>query len=186
MNPGNKLSKIIMNKDKEKIIKKANEVTQNDQQSVDKNTDEGANKVKELETKIVELENNWKRALADYSNQQKRFNEERDEIRKRASEILLLNLLPVLDNMEMLLKHNNDIGFKMIAKELQKTVKEAGLEEIDTTEKSFDIATMEAVDSAEGEENKVLETKAKGYLLNGKLIRPAKVVVGKKLKEEQK
>lgn len=143
-------------------------------------------KIIELETKIVELENNWKRALADYNNQQKRFNEEKEEIRKRANEILLLNLLPILDNMEMLLKHSQDIGFKMIAKELQKIVKEAGLEDIDPKDKDFDVTTMEAIDSIEGEENKVLETNSKGYLLNGKLIRPAKVIVGKKFKEEQK
>jgi molecular chaperone GrpE len=145
------------------------------------------NKIQELETKLVEMENNWKRALADYTNQQKRFNEEREEIRTRANEILLLNLLPIVDNMEMLLQHTNDMGFKMIAKELQKVVNMAGLEEINTLDKKFDVTTMEAVDSKEGELNKVLETKAKGYLLNGKLIRPAKVVVGKNInKEEQK
>ena len=88
--------------------------------------------------------------------------------------------------MEMLLQHSNDMGFKMITKELQKTVNQAGLTEIETTQKDFDVKTMEAVDTADGEENKVIETKAKGYFLNGKLIRPAKVVVGKKLKEEQK
>jgi len=145
------------------------------------------NKIQELETKLVEMENNWKRALADYTNQQKRFNEEREEIRKRANEILLLNLLPIVDNMDMLLQHTNDMGFKMIAKELQKIVSMAGLEEINTLDKEFDVTTMEAVDSKEGELNKVLETKAKGYFLNGKLIRPAKVVVGKNInKEEQK
>jgi len=176
-----------MNKDKDKIIQKNNEVKETDQQNQDSTNDSQntSTKVTDLETKIVELENNWKRALADYSNQQKRFNEEKEEVRKRANELLLLNLLPILDNMEMLLQHNQDMGFKMITKELQKTVKEFGLEDIETDNKSFDVTTMEAVDSAEGEENKVMETKIKGYLLNGKLIRPAKVIVGKKLKEEQ-
>lgn len=143
-------------------------------------------KIQELETKIIEMENNWKRALADYQNQQKRFNEEKEEIRKRSNEILLLNLLPVVDNMEMLLQHSEDMGFKMITKELQKILRESGLEEVETENKDFDLSKMEAIDSSEGEENKVIETKIKGYLLNGKLIRPAKVVVGKKLKEEQK
>ena len=151
----------------------------------EKNTkNKHTSEIQELETKLVEMENNWRRALADYNNQHKRFNEEKEEIRKRSNEILVLNLLPVLDNMEMLVKHNEDAGFKMILKELLRTLKEVGLEEIDVDGKDFDIKLMEAVGTAHGEGNKILKTENKGYFLNGKLIRPAKVIVGKNNKEE--
>jgi molecular chaperone GrpE len=143
-------------------------------------------KEQELETKLVDMENNWKRALADYTNQQNRFNEEKFDIRKRANELLILSLLPVLDNMEMLIKHNEDMGFKMIFKDMLKTLKEAGLEEIEVLDKPLDVTLMEAVDSEEGIENQVLKIERKGYFLNGKLIRPAKVIVGKNNKEESK
>jgi len=152
----------------------------------EKDTNKHALKIQELETKLVEMENNWKRALADYTNQQKRFNEEKEDIRKRANEILVLNLLPILDNMEMLIKHSEDAGFKMIVKEMLKVLKDVGLEEIETDDKEFNTQIMDAVDIAEGRDNQVLKIEQKGYVLNGKLIRPAKVVVGRSIKEEQK
>jgi molecular chaperone GrpE len=168
-----------MNKDKEE--KKDNIKTPQDTKS---SIEDLEHKVTELESNLIQMENNWKRALADYTNQQKRLNEERDEIRTRANEMLVLNLLPVLDNMEMLIKHNEDAGFKMIFKEMLKTLKEAGLEEIDVIGKELDVKTMEAIDTEEGEENKIIKIDRKGYFLNGKLIRPAKVIVGKNKEEK--
>jgi len=157
-----------------------------DKDKKDNITETQKEEIQKLETKVVELDNNWKRALADYTNQQKRFAEEREDIRKRASELLILNLLPVLDNMEMLVKHNEDMGFKMIFKDMIKALKESGLEEIEVLNKPLDVTLMEAVDSEEGLENQVLKIERKGYFLNGKLIRPAKVIVGKNNKEESK
>ena len=159
-----------MNKDKDNLTKKHKDTAQSS------NND---NAVQDLQNKLDEMQNNWKRALADYSNLQKRFVNERQEIMQRANEVLLLSLLPVLDNMELLLKHNEDQGFKMIAKELQKIVENAGLTSIETDNKKFDLNTMEAIETKQGEQDMVIETVTKGYFLNGKLIRPAKVVVGK-------
>lgn len=141
------------------------------------------NQIKELNEKVESATNNWKRALADYNNLQKRFEIETQQIRQRANEMLLLNILPVIDNMELLLKHSDDQGFKMIHKELNKVVQNAGLTEIKTENEIFDLNTMEAIETKQGEEDKVLETITKGYMLNGKLIRPAKVVVGKNKEE---
>jgi len=143
-----------------------------------------ADVINNLQLKHTEMQNNWKRALADYDNLQKRFINEKQEIHQRANELLLLNLLPVIDNMQMLLKHSKDEGFKMIVKELQKIVNSAGLVEVETENKKFDLNVMEAIETKQGEENIVIETITKGYFLNGKLIRPAKVVVGKNMEEK--
>jgi molecular chaperone GrpE len=135
-------------------------------------------RIKELEEKLVEMENNWKRALADYINFKKRTEEERSNLIKMATSMLLIRLLSVLDNFENASKHLKDEGFDMSLKELQIILKDEGLEEVKTDTKDFNPETMEAVESVEGEKGKVIETTRKGYALNGKLLRPAQVKVG--------
>ena len=71
-------------------------------------------KIKDLEVKIVELENNWKRALADYQNLQKRTAEEKLSFVSFANSNVIRKLLPILDNLEMVQKHINDEGISMI------------------------------------------------------------------------
>ncbi len=141
-------------------------------------------KQRELEEKVNELENNWKRALADYINLQRRIDEEKCNIRVMANELLLRKLLPITDNMETLSNHIKDDGLNLILNEFTKVLKEEGIKEVETQDKEFDSNTMEAVETAEGEKNKVISTKQKGYFLNGKLIRPARVIVGQGNKEE--
>ncbi|HSX39824.1 MAG TPA: nucleotide exchange factor GrpE [Candidatus Saccharimonadales bacterium] len=133
-----------------------------------------------LEERISELENNWKRALADYKNLEKRVSEEKEALRDFANLVLLSRLLPILDNLEMAQVHLNDEGLKYTIKEFKQVLEDEGLREIDPTNKEFDAATMEAVEMVDGEENKVIEPLRKGYLLRDKLIRPARVKVGKK------
>ena len=96
-----------------------------------------------------------------------------------AKETVIRHLIPSLDNFEMAKKHCEDKGFDMAIKEFFKILKELGVEEVETESKDFDAETMEAVESVEGEKNKVIEVLRKGYFLDGKLIRPARVNVGK-------
>lgn len=150
-----------------------------------KNTDPAAGvnaadtKVRELEGRIAELEYSWKRALADYKNFEKRTAEERLTLVSLANLVLIESLLPILDNLESLDCHLSDDGLKLIVKSFRQTLEKAGLKEIDTQDKTFDPSTMEAVDTVEGEKNKVVTVVLKGYLLGDKLVRPARVKVGK-------
>lgn len=140
-------------------------------------------KIKELEERIEELENNWKRALADYRNLVKRTEEERIDFVNYTNAAVLKRFIPILDNLELLEKHIDDIGLKMIAKEFKQILNEEGLVEVLPLGMDFDSSTMEAIESIPGEKNKVVEILNKGYLLKDKLVRPARVKVGNGEKE---
>ena len=132
------------------------------------------------------MENNWKRALADYKNLEKRNVEERVEFVSYSNALLISKLLSVLDNLELLEKHNADIGLKLTLKDFRQILNEEGLLEIDAAGKDFDSNVMEAIETVDGEEGRAVEIVSKGYMLKNKLLRPAKVKVGQKHKEENK
>jgi|SRR3989339_88151 len=140
-------------------------------------------KIETLEKKIKELEDCWKRALADYKNLEKRVEEDKDGWKFFANERLILRILPVIDNLERLKKHMDDKGLDLIIKDMVSSLKEFGVEEVNSEKAEFDPMLMEALEIVEGEKNKVVETVSKGYLLNNKLIRPAVVKVGNGQKE---
>ena len=135
--------------------------------------------VEMMQDKLDEMENNWKRALADYKNLQKRVEEEKSEMILLSNISLVSRLIPVLDNLELMEKHLKDEGIKLIAKEFKQVLKDVGVEELDVESKDFDPAVMEAVEVVEGKEGKVLEVTQKGYKIFDKLLRPARVKVGK-------
>lgn len=136
-----------------------------------------------LEIEKKEFENNWKRALADYQNLQKRVEEEKKETISYANAILLMRFLPVLDNLKMMLMHNEDVGLKMTIKEFEKVLEEEGVMEIKCIGEGFDATKMEALELVEGTPGKVVEITKAGYMLKNKVIRPALVKVGR---EEEK
>ncbi len=144
-----------------------------------------AKKIDNTQNKIEELTNNWRRALADYQNLQKRTAEEREAVVKFANTILILKLLPTLDNLEKAIAHlgNNNVedGLKMVIKQFKDVLRQEGVEEIEALGLEFNPDTMEAIEIVGGEENnKVMEVVAPGFTLSGKIIRPAKVKVSKK------
>jgi len=140
-------------------------------------------KIEILEKKIEELEDCWKRALADYKNLEKRVQEDKEDWKFFANERLIRRILPVIDNLERLKKHMADKGLDLIIKDLVSGLKEFGVEETNSENAEFDPMKMEAIETVQGEKNKVVETVSKGYLLNNKLIRPAVVKVGNGQKE---
>ena len=146
--------------------------------------DESLNKDVE---RITELENNWKRALADYQNLQKRVAEERESIVKFANAMLVLRVLPILDSLYAMQKHDDDLGLRMTIKEFEKILDEEGVKEIEAEGKTFDPHMIEAIEKVEGEEGKVMEVSQKGYMYKHKVLRPARVKVGgaKSAKEEK-
>lgn len=139
-----------------------------------------------LKKRIEDLENQSRlnrdqlmRAVADYRNLEKRVDEEKREFVKFANRDLLLRLIPAFDTMFLAEKYVADEGIKLTIDSVRKALKDVGVEEIVTNGENFNPHLMEAVTIEEGEENKVLETMMPGYTLNGKLIRPAQVKVGK-------
>src|SRR3989344_9194723 len=133
----------------------------------------------ELKQKIEDLENQLLRAVADYRNLEKRTEEEKREFVKFANRDLLLRLIPAFDTLFLAEKYIADEGIKITIRHLQDALREQGVEKIRCEGEMFDPEKMEVVATDAGEENKVLEELRPGFMLNGKLIRPAQVKVGK-------
>lgn len=152
--------------------------------SDDKKKKEGEEKVEEkkcvgCKDRCEELEEQVKRVLADYQNLEKRTIEDRKNWIKMANKELLLRLLPVLDTLILANKHVKNDGLELSIKQFQDVLKEEGLERVETTGCKFNPETMECVETVDGEEGKVIEELSAGYLLNDKLLRPARVKVGR-------
>ncbi len=127
-----------------------------------------------------ELENKYKRALADYQNLLKQTAKEKQEFAKYANEHLLNEILPVYDNFKIALTHSdkkNDKwieGVNYVVKQFKTVLENAGIEEIETVGKKFDHNLMEAID---GKGETVKQEARPGYKLRGKVIVPAKVIL---------
>lgn len=142
--------------------------------------------IKQLEEKIADLENQFKRAVADYQNLEKRIQEDIIVAVGYSKAQLINKVLPALDSLDQAVEGANGSeansgwlkGTMMAVKQLRQALAEEGLVEIDTSGK-FDPVYHEAVDIQEGDEGKILQVVLRGYTLNGRVIRPAKVVVGK-------
>ncbi len=132
-----------------------------------------------LKSQITELENNWKRALADYKNLVERTNKEKKEFYEFANTNVLQSFLPVYDSLEMLSKYSQDQGLALTVKQFKQVFSEEGVKEIEVLGKEYNEQEMEAVDMVEGEKNMVIEELSKGFFYKGKLLRPARVKVGK-------
>lgn len=137
-------------------------------------------KNEELQQRIEELEDKYKRALADYQNLEKRAVGERREWIKTANKDLLLRLLPGLDALMLAARHVSDQGLKLSIEKFLEILKNEGVEKIETAEKMFDPISMECIEIVEGEEGKVIEELRFGYRLYDNILRPAQVRVGKK------
>jgi molecular chaperone GrpE len=125
------------------------------------------------------LENQLKRALADYQNLEKRVLDEKSTWIKIANKDLLLKLLPGLDNLILAEKHTKDTGVKISIEHFLQTLEQVGVKKIQTVGLSFNPEFMEAVATIEGEEGKVVEEVRAGYTLFDIILRPSQVVVGK-------
>lgn len=140
---------------------------------------DGNLELEQLKQKLEEADNNFRRALADYQNLQKRFNEERRSLILASNRDLILRILSVLDTLELANKHDESEGLKVSIKQFLDVLKSEGVEKIETNDKEFNPATMEAIAIDKGPDGKVLEEIRPGYILNEKLLRAAQVKVGK-------
>lgn len=131
------------------------------------------------ESKEKEHIEKLQRLQAEFENFRKRAEKERQDNMINANSNLVFQLLKVLDNFELALKHNNDKGVILIYEELNKILEKQGLEVINT-KGAFNPKIHEAVIKVEGEkEGVILEEIQRGYMLNHKLLRASKVKIGK-------
>lgn len=150
---------------------------------------------KHLEDTIDSLENQLKRAVADYRNLESRISQGRSELTNFVGAELVRKLLPILDHLEQVLtgiseeeKQSGWVkGVELAVKEFKQVLQQEGLDEIVAdpsislgTGSQFDPSLHEAIDTQEGGDNKILKVVRIGYTLNGKVLRPAQVVVGRK------
>jgi len=132
----------------------------------------------------------WQRSKADFLNYKKEEAERVKEIIKYANSELILKILPVLDNFDLVKKelpdhlNNNEYlkGVFRIKHQLQDFLKNQGVEVIDCLGKNFDPNFQEAIEEIEGRDKEpgiVVEEVQKGYIIDGKVLRPAKVKISK-------
>ena len=164
----------------------AEKAAQESDEGADENA--GPETLTEAQEAIAELNERIVRLTADFDNFRKRAQREKDEARQFANQGLLEKLLPVLDNFEMALTAVKDAdpsvrdGVQMILDQLLGVLKESGVEPVDATGKPFDPNLHEALsqeETTEVEEGTVGQQVQRGYKLNDRLVRPARVVVAK-------
>ncbi len=136
------------------------------------------------------------RLQADFDNYKKRLEKERIEFIKFANEGIIIEILKILDDFERAVeagrtKHDFDIlykGIEMIHKDLMEFLKQEGIKEIEAKGKLFNPHEHEAMMQEETDvhpEDYVIEELQKGYIFNGRVIRPAKVKVAKGPKNKE-
>jgi molecular chaperone GrpE len=143
-----------------------------------------------VSTELEETKDKFLRGLADFDNYRKRVNREREQLVRCANEDLIKRFLEVVDNLERALAAASDThdldafkqGVELIYQHLKEVLTREGLCPIACLGEAFDPNFHEAVMALEkdGEEpEKVIEEIQKGYTLDGRVIRPSKVVVSK-------
>ena len=138
-------------------------------------------KLKEAEAKAKEYLDGWQRAQADFANLRRRDEEAKFEFIKFAKLSVILELIPVLDSLNLALSHGNK-DVKPVYDQFLSILRQNGLEELNPLGEVFDPKYHETIgvvptDELE-KEHKILEVIQKGYILVGKIIRPAKVKIG--------
>ena len=162
----------------EKVVKKAEEMTK--QELLKKLTD-----TREEAEKNYDL---YTRTYAEMENIKKRGIKEREELAKYANESIIKEILPVIDNLDKAISHaqndeNSSVlveGLELTRDGLVKALEKAGLKEVEALEKPFDPNFHESVsqqiDDTVAPGHVIMELQ-KGYLLNGRLMRPSMVVI---------
>jgi len=132
-----------------------------------------------------DLEDRYKRILAEFENFKKRSAKERDGLYSSVMSDIIEVILPVLDNLENAAKvetkdENYKQGVEMVLKQLKDVLMSKGVEEIETVGKIFDPELHEAVSSIqdeEKEEKEIVQEYRKGYKIGNKVIRHSMVIV---------
>ena len=149
------------------------------------------NEAKELKSQLTELRDKYLRLMAEFDNYKKRTLKEKVDLMKTAAQDTMAALLPVLDDFDRARKMaeaegSTEVfseGVQLVYHKLYQVLKTRGLEPMNTENVEFDPERHDAITEIPAPEEsfkgKVMDTVEKGYLLNDKIIRYAKVVVGR-------
>ena len=150
---------------------------------------EAEQQISELNDKIAELNDKLLRQVADFTNYRRQQQKNIADLILNGGAKVIESILPILDDMERAQQNiasddNIDVareGLEMIFSKLQSTLGKHGLSKMDTAEKEFDTDYHEAVailPMGEEKKGKIIDTVQAGYMMNDKVLRHAKVVVG--------
>ena len=147
-----------------------------------------------LQETLAELNDKYLRLYAEFENYKKRAQREKEDLIKYSNEDILYHLLPVMDNLEMALKHSEDSvseglvkGVEITLREFQRVTEKFGLIPIPAAGRPFDPSVhhaMSQVERTDMEDKTVVEEFRKGYTFNGKVLRPSMVAVSKRPADE--
>ncbi|MEL7122341.1 MAG: nucleotide exchange factor GrpE [Bacteroidota bacterium] len=179
--------------DNEQLTAQDENTTVEEQANAENQTEEkeGAGRIQELEKANMELKDKYLRLAAEFDNYKKRTLKERIELMKTAAQDTVSALLPVLDDFDRAKKNADNEnteesfseGVSLVYNKLYGALKQQGLEPMESNGEVFDPEFHEAITEipagSEDMKGKVVDTIEKGYLLKDKIIRYAKVVVGK-------
>ncbi|OGO87322.1 MAG: nucleotide exchange factor GrpE [Clostridiales bacterium GWF2_36_10] len=158
-------------------LKETSDKAENEEKPNLKLEKENENLKKELATE----KDKYLRLFAEYENFRKRSQKEKSEIEAEVSIKAIINFLPLIDNMERAQEYaKDDEGMKVIIKQFADILKNIGVSVIESDGKTFDPNLHNAIMHEEddsGEENKIVQTFQKGYMLGDKVIRHAMVKV---------
>jgi molecular chaperone GrpE len=153
-------------------------------------TDEKDKRIAELEEQVTALNDKHLRLYAEFDNFRTRTKKERIELLNTAGAEIIKALLPVVDDLDRAIKNNetsNDVaaineGVNLIAQKFRNILAQKGLESVSAVGETFNVDLHEAITNipapSEDMKGKVVDEVEKGYTLNGKVIRFAKVIVG--------
>jgi molecular chaperone GrpE len=159
-------------------------------EQVDSETKDNSSEQEDLKIKLAELNDKYLRLYSDFDNFRKRTAKEKIELIQSGGEDVFKSMLPVLDDFERAIKSNAEIqdiesikeGFTLIFNKFKNTLTQKGLAEMKSAGEVFDTDLHEAITNipapSEDLKGKVVDELEKGYTLNGKVIRFAKVVIG--------
>lgn len=180
--------------DTQEAEKVNNQTDQNEEKKDPKEHDEillvNDDKITEMQVKIDELNDKYLRLYSEFDNFRKRTAKEKIELIQTGGEDVFKNLLPVVDDFERAIKSNSEItdikvitdGLNLIYNKFNSTLSQKGLAEMKSIGEPFNTDLHEAITNipapSDDLKGKVIEELEKGYTLNGKVIRFAKVVIG--------
>ena len=184
-----------MEKEKETKVEETQQETQevkNETQTPQEETVETqeTEEVNEWEMKYNSINDSYLRLMADFDNYRKRTIKEKADLIKNAGERIIVDFLPIVDNFERALesmKTAEDVdavrqGVELIYNQVMSMMKANGVAVIETKEAPFDTEFHEAITTIPAStpelKDKIVDCTTKGYTMNEKVIRHAKVVVG--------
>ncbi|MBO5718811.1 MAG: nucleotide exchange factor GrpE [Bacteroidales bacterium] len=189
MNKTKKEGQQAANENTEEILDNKNQETQNQEVQNESEAKESLSELDELKAKYEQLNDTYLRSRAEFENYRKRTLAEKAELIKNGGEKVLTNILGVIDDFERglnALETAENIeavkeGMTLVYNKLQSFLKQNGVTAIDTKDQVFDTDLHEAITMIpapdESMKGKVVDCVQKGYFLNDKVIRFAKVVV---------